>query len=794
MGDGDPGSGSGPPHVVRLLWRWAWLGAVLVGGLVGVVTAASIHMPQVDTLSGYTPGLVTHLYDVNGETIVTYKRENRILLEESEIPDLLRDAIVAVEDERFYRHGGVDLQGILRATYENLVAGEIVEGASTLTMQLAENLYHTRGRDWRRKISETLLAVEIEKRYSKQQILTLYCNVVYMGAGQYGMEAAARHYFGKSVDELSLAETATLAGIPRAPSVYNPRKNPGRTAERRNHVLGRMLAVGVIDRATYQRAVSQPLQVTDRPPTRSRSGSYFAEEVRRRLEERYGDERLYEGGLQVQTTLDPRMQRAAEETIRERLLHLDHRRGWRGPIRQLEEIAPAEAELPSWGDEVVPGPWYRGVVLSADASSAEIAIGEERFTLGRDGIAWTREHRVSKLLEAGDVAWFRLEASEEERRLVLEQEPELEGVAIVLESTTGAVRAMVGGWSFERSQFNRATQARRQVGSAFKPFVYGAALESGFTPADTVFDAPTAFRGADGPESYRPRNYTRRHHGIITLRRALEQSVNVPAVKLLDMVGVERVIDFARRCGIDGDLPRYPSIALGSADLAPLELAHAYATIANQGLSVEPYLVDEVATSGGRALEGHTVQARMATDAAVAFVLTRMLEGVVDRGTGAAIRSLPIAVAGKTGTTNDYTDAWFVGYTPTYTILTWVGYDKKRSLGRGMTGAEVALPIWRKIAERGLEEGWLERGAEFAVPPGVELLPVSHRTGRLASGSGPGVIEEAFVAGTQPQRPSAGYDPEVMSLPIYQQRQFYIPKEGEKSPVGQSFDGEGEPG
>jgi penicillin-binding protein 1A len=770
----------------RHFWRFAWLYALGVGSLTGVVVAASIHMPQVEALADFNPGLITHLYDRQGEVYKDYAVENRFLLREHEIPQLLRDAVVAVEDERFYQHGGIDLHAILRTARTNLSTGTRGQGASTLTMQLARNLFLTREKTWNRKISEALLAVEIEKRYSKDQILTLYCNLVYMGEGMYGMEAAARHYFNRSVHELRLAETATLAGLPQRPVAYSPFTNPELALRRRDHVIRRMGATGVITREQIEEALAEPLLVAKSRPQPADSGAYFAEEVRRHLERRYGARRLYEDGLQVHTTMDPQIQHATEEALRRGLEVLDRRRGWRGPTLNLGEDRLAERRLPSWerDGELRDGRWYEGIVLSADANRAEVVIADRRFALSREGIAWTRKNRITEVLRMGDVAWFRLEgAEEEEPRIFLEQEPALEAAAVVLEAGSGAVRALVGGWDFDRSKFIRITQARRQVGSAFKPFVYGAALEHGFTPADTLFDAPVAFMGGDARLSYSPRNYDRSYSGILTLRRAMERSINVPAVKLMDLVGIERVIDFARRAGIESDLPPYPSLALGSADLVPLELAAAYSVFQNQGLYIEPYLVQQVTTPDGRQLEEHYPQARKATDPQVAYVMTHMLQGVVQRGTAARLAPLGVQLAGKTGTTNDYTDAWFVGYTPRHTILVWVGFDQKRTLGRGMSGGVAALPIWKEIAEAGLEDGWLDANERFTPPAGVTFVDVELYTGLLApAGGGARTVREAFVTGTEPTRTWTPFAADVSALPWWQQQSFYIPKEGERMP------------
>lgn len=758
------------------------LATLLMAAFTGVIVGASIKRPEVEALADFTPRLVTELHDRQGRVFRQYAREHRILLDETEVPELLRNAIIAAEDANFYIHGGIDLKGIVRAAWTNLREGGKREGASTITMQLARQLFLSRDKKWTRKIEEAFLSVELEKRYSKQQILTFYANLVNLGGGNYGMEAAAQNYFGKSVAELSLVEAATLAGIPQRPSAHNVYLRPEVVKKRRNHVLGRMLAEKMIGQEEYERAIAEPLLVI---PKRREStlGSYFAEEIRRDLQESFGTSALYDRGLQVHTTLDRDIQRATETALREGLLRLDHRKGWRGPREHIADGDLEERELPSWSEPAVPGEWREGIVLESTATAARVKIADTIHDLGRAGIAWTRRARPDEVLKRGDVAWFRLAESDGESVLHLEQEPQIEGAAVVIEAATGAVRAMVGGWDYDRNEFNRVTQAERQVGSAFKPFVFGAALESGFTAADTLFDAPVVFLGADNTPSYSPRNYYRRYDGIITLRETLEKSVNVPSVKLLDLVGVQQVIDFARRCGLRGELPPYPSLALGSADIRPLELAAAYGTFVNQGIHVEPYFVERVEGPDGRLLDEHLTRAQKATEPQIAYLLTSLLRGVALRGTAAgALARLPLDVAGKTGTTNDYTDAWFVGFTPRLVILTWVGYDKKRSLGRGMTGADAALPIWVDIVERGLEEGWIQSGERFSRPPGIVEVAIDRKTGFLASDASARVLSEVFVEGTEPEQVFDARWGRIIELPWYQQEPFYIPKEGERMP------------
>jgi penicillin-binding protein 1A len=779
------------PPTRRRPWRWILpvIATAVLGAVLGVAFASAIHVPRVDTVQSLRLGAETVLLDKDGRPFQTFARQKRIPLQEGELPERLQNAIVAAEDSHFFTHGGVDAQGVLRAALKNLRAGRKREGASTITMQLARMLYLHPRKDWKRKIEEAFVAVELEKQLSKPQVLTLYCNLVNLGHGNYGMEAASRAFFDKTASQLTVAEAATLAGIVQRPSDYSPYRRPDAVVKRRNYVLRRMLEEGYIDRATHDAAVAEQLVVT-RKPAEEPSAPYFGEDIRRHLESEYGAAAIYDQGLTVRTTLDVRIQRAAERSLRAGLLRLDHRKGWRGPIERLPLTELQTREFASWDTWTgLPDVWVQGIVVETGDQVARVRIGHQVYPLDRDGIRWTNRTRPAEVVRPGDVAWFRLAKPGEDERvkttasyLVLEQEPEIEGVELVLENSTGAVRALVGGWSFARSQFNRATQAQRQVGSAFKPFVFGAALESGYTPADTLFDAPALFPGADGRLNYSPRNYYRKYFGIVTLRRALEQSLNVSSVKLQDLIGIDRVVAFARRAGLDEPLPPYPSLALGTADLTPIKLAGAYSAIANQGVGLTPYLVESVANAEGETLERHVAASRRAMSPQVAYLLTHMLEGVVDRGTAASLAQVPLDLAGKTGTTDDYSDAWFVGFTPRYTILTWIGYDQKRSLGRNMTGAEAALPPWKKLVETGLEEGWLKENERFGVPPGVVLAEVDTASGARVTAGGPGTLVEAFLEGTEPQRNYEGRLAAVRDLPWSQQRAFYTPRQGERMP------------
>ncbi|HEX2463533.1 MAG TPA: PBP1A family penicillin-binding protein, partial [Thermoanaerobaculia bacterium] len=702
-----------PQEQARGLRRRAIQLAVVlgVGAAVGVGVGAVIHIPSVESLGDFAPSLITELHAVDGTVFRGYAHERRMLLEEGEIPANLKNVLLAAEDKNFYQHGGLDLGAIVRSSLIDLQEGRRAYGASTLTMQLARTYFQlSREKMWKRKIEEALLAVELEKRLSKEQILTLYCNVINLGEGRYGFKAASLHYFGKEVADLTMPEAATLVAILPRPSERSPYRKPDVVLRYRNIILGRALREGMMTRAEHDAAIATPLGLIKRE-RRPDPGRHLAEEVRRHLEANYGVESIYDRGLQVYTTLDVTMQRAAERVARDGLAQLDRRKGWRNATYRLEAPDPDSATLPSWPDgSPRSGEWYEGIVVQVAPTEATVRIAGDAFTLDRDGAKWTGAATLTRLVKRGDVAWFEVLPDDEERaakassdrqheasgegreqhaappiqrRVALRQEPEMETALLLIESSTGAVRAMVGGWDFSRSQFNRTTQAKRQVGSAFKPFVYGAAIEAGFTPADTLFDAPVVFTGASGTLDYSPRNYKRRYLGILTLRRALEDSINVSATKLLDLVGVERVIEFARRCGIESGLPPYPSLALGTADLTPMELATAFSTLGNQGLRVDPYMIERIAARDGTVLEQHVPQASQVVQPEVAYVLTHMLRGVIQRGTAGSAAKLGLDLAGKTGTTDSYTDAWFVGYTPRYTLLVWVGYDQERYLGRG---------------------------------------------------------------------------------------------------------------
>ncbi|MBI3624946.1 MAG: penicillin-binding protein 1A [Candidatus Rokubacteria bacterium] len=619
-------------------------------------------LPSVTALETLQPLQGSKVYDDNDELFTEFQVERRIFAPLPQIPKSLRDAVLAVEDARFYSHWGVDPMGVARAVYQNFRRGRIVEGGSTITQQLAKVLFLTPDKSLDRKLKEAFLALELERRYSKDRILEMYLNQIYFGHGAFGVEAAARTYFGKSVSDLSLPEGALLAVLPRAPSTYSPFDHPEQARRRRAHVLNRMVEAGLLTKAQAAHANSADLGLI--PPERRRTtGQYFAEYVQQLLEAKYGADLVFKGGLNVYSTLNPTMQLQAEQALREGLKVLEARRG------------------PSTAAKKQPG-------------------------------------RIAS------------------------EHPE--GAILTIEPQTGSIKAMVGGYDFARSEFNRAVQAKRQPGSAFKPFVYVAALEAGLTPATTIEDSPVTYPVGKNGNPWKPDNYDRKFRGVITLEQAVEDSVNVVTVKLQERIGINRTIEVARRLGIQSPLNDDLTIALGSSDLTLLELTSAYGILANQGIFVPPTVVRYITDDQGKLLEENIPQGKEVLSPEVAYVMTRMLRGVVERGTGVAAKALGRPIAAKTGTTNDYSNAWFIGYTPKIVTGVWVGYDRPRSLGRDETGARVAVPIWVDYMGK-LLAGTLPE--DFPVPERVILVPVDLDP----SGACVRPVLMAFVRGTEPR-------------------------------------------
>ncbi len=643
----------------------ALLVVVLVGALgiaasaFWVLTILPGSLPSVTQLENFDASEGTKVYDDNDELITEFHVERRIFVPLAQIPKTLRDAVIATEDARFYSHHGVDPTGIARAIYQNFRRGRIVEGGSTITQQLAKVLFLTPDKSLERKLKEAVLALELERRYSKDRILEMYLNQIYFGHGAFGVEAAARTFFGKGVSELSLAECTLLAGLPKAPSTYSPFEHPEAAKRRRATVLARMVDVGSITQPVARKTAESALGLI--PPERRRTtGQYYLEYVQQQLEAQYGADLVFKGGLQVYTTLSPVMQVKAERALREGLKALESRR-----VAATKDSGTPAPERP-------------------------------------------------------------------------------EGALLAIDPQTGYIKAMVGGYDFFKSEFNRAVQARRQPGSAFKPFVYLAALESGQTPASVVDDSPIEFPAGRNGKAWKPDNYDRKFRGPITYQQALEESVNVAAVKVLEKNGIRHTLDLARRLGVESPLGENLSIALGTSDLTLLEITSAYGALANQGAWVRPSAIRYVLDSQRKLLEENTPQARQVVSPELAYVMTSMLRGTIERGTGVAARALGRPAAAKTGTTNDYSNAWFIGYTPQLVTGVWVGYDRPRSLGKDETGSRVAVPIWTSFMQEALAGTPPE---DFPIPERVVLVPVDLNP----SGGCVRPVTMAFVAGTEPK-------------------------------------------
>lgn len=769
--------------------------ALALGIPTGFLFANLIKIPLVQSLDNYRPSIITHIYAKDGETVAEYAIQRRIVVRLKDMAPALKNAIVATEDAEFYKHGGIDPKAILRAGVKDLIARKKVEGASTLTQQLAKQLFLTPEKSFRRKINEAFLAIEMEKNFTKDQILEMYTNQVYLGHGAYGVEAASRAYFGKHASNLSVAEAAVIAGLIRRPEYYSPINNREVSQFRRNHVLRRLLEEKYISKDEYQQALATPIVLGSFEDEAPKVGAYFSEEIRQYLEKHYGTEDLYRNGLEVYSTLDLKVQRATEAAVKRGLSAFDHRRGFRKPTRNLlaEGITPEEFRDTSW-NSFQPGELYPAAVLAVEKSKVTVKFGAETLELGPASWSWTRKPTMDGLVKRGDVIHVKLIDDPKTKKNIwqLDQLPQVQGAAVVMHVPTGEIRAMVGGYDFHTSKFNRAVQSVRQTGSSFKPFVYGAAFEKGFTPADTLFDSPITIHV--GNQVYTPRNYHAEYSGIVTIQRALELSINIPAIKTYMMVGGANVVDFARRCGITSDLPQYPSLALGAAGISPVEMTAAYNTFANQGVYIKPRLIRKITDSTAKILEEDYPELAEATSAQTAFVLTYAMQGTIDRGTAYAAHDIPGAFAGKTGTTNGFTDAWFIGFSPEYCIGVWVGYDDpSRTLGNGATGADVSLPIWTDIVKQMMADKVIvEPKAEFEAPVGVVVVPMDLQTGRRGTGPCGRVVMEAFVAGQEPDKDCSGATVAVSRLPFYLQRPFYQAKEAE--PVQPAVDPTARPG
>ncbi len=738
----------------------AFVVAALAGIFSGVLFAFAGDLPEISALDDYSPSTITRVYGNGGQTLGEFATQRRTVITYEDISPRLREAILASEDADFNTHFGLSISRILITALRDVLEQSLAAGASTLTQQLARNLFPESvgfEKSFARKIKELIVSVQIEKRYTKREIFTLYCNQIYMGHGAHGMEAAARLYFGKSAKDVNLEEAAVMAAVIQRPSDISPYVNMDRALRRRNnYVLGRMVDEGFITAAEADEARARPIVLGGRLNTERGVAPYFVEEVRKQLEARYGAKRLYESGLSAHTTLDVELQAAANQAVDGGLRDLDKRRGYRKPTQNVLDDGQAletfDHEL--WRSPMVDGDIVPALVERVVGSSAQLRVGRLSATLDPQAYSWTRRNSATRLVRAGDVIEIRLDRVNADAgiaEVTLEQTPLVEGALLAIDNRTGQVLAMVGGYSFARSKFNRATQARRQLGSLFKTILYTAAIDRGYAPTALIEDEPVSFDVGPDQDPYEPTNYDHTYEGPVTLRYALEKSRNVPAVRMLNDLGPAPVVDFASRFGFVSPMQPFLSLALGASEATLMEIASAYSVYPNQGVRMRPYLVTRITDRDGNVLEENHPDPIDAIRADTAYVMTNILRGVVLRGTGIRAASLDWPLAGKTGTVDDYTDGWFVGFDPNITVGVWVGHDEKKPLGNGEDGARSALPIWINFMKSFIERHRGEDQPQFTSPGNIVFLTVDRHTGDVVTDAfAPGTIQEAFIAGTQP--------------------------------------------
>jgi len=672
--------------------------SIAAGSAFGILAGYQYNIPKIQDLEDFRPDVISEIYSHNGEVIGEFAVERRIVVSFDDIPPYLQLGLLAAEDDQFYHHSGINYFSLPRAIYKDIIQLSTAEGASTITQQLARMLLGQYEKTLDRKIKELLIAWKIENEYSKQQIFTLYCNQHYFGHGAYGVAAAADTYFGKKLAELTLGECAMIAGLPRSPRRYSPILNPDSARSRRNYILSRMVTEGMISPKMAVEAKEESLLLQPRGRNAALA-PYFVEMVRQSLAEKYSTDVIWRSGLKVYTTLDKEMQTAANRALRDGLRRYDKRHGWRGPIENVLEnssIGLNDYHHPSWRSYIKTGDFAVGIVKGVDEREARIKIGDFSATLAPEQMKWTGAKTPKKILERGDLVYLELSEVDEENKTVrvqLDQIPEVNGALVTVENATGAIKSLIGGYDFETSQFNRATQAMRQPGSTFKPIVYSAALEKGLEPDSTIIDTPISYTDELG-RLWEPPNYDGKFKGEITLLQALTESRNVPTIKIAALIGIHEVLKMARRFGLSGTMEPYLPLAIGAGSATPLEMASTFTVFPNLGLQFEPYFISRIEDYDYVELESTLPNGKRVLQPDIADKMLRMLQNVIQEGTGKAARALGRPVGGKTGTTDDYTDAWFVGFTPSMTTAVWVGHETSRTLGYKEEGAAVALPIW----------------------------------------------------------------------------------------------------
>ena len=770
------------------------------------------ELPNIDILEDYNPNLTTRVFSDDGQMIAEFFIERRIVVPLKRMPEHLKHAFLAAEDAKFYKHEGLDYPGIMRAFMKNIKAGRIVQGGSTITQQVAKSFFLSSERTIRRKIREAFMASRIEKHLSKDEILHLYLNQIYFGHGSYGVQAASESYFNKDVSELTVAEAALLAALPKAPTRYSPYTNPAGAKRRQEFVLTRMQEEGYLPKSTVLNAKNEPLQLKAKSFGNLWVGPYFTEHVRRHIENKYGNHTLYKGGLNIYTTLNIELQKAANEAVRSGLISHDRRRGYLGPLLDLStleemDVLNLEIERIIKREGLKTGNSYYAIISETERpdGSFMVDMGSRKGLISKKDMKWARLYNpedtpngakkveLSEIFHVGSVIEVKVKkipVDEEAPILVsLAQEPQAQAALLAMESHTGYVVAMVGGYDFSKSEYNRAIQSKRQPGSAFKPIIYAAAIDRGYTPATIVLDSPLIFSEEverqeeaakievgldengeviaellyvesteydeieidDGPliQTWKPRNFGEKFYGPTTIREALTKSRNVVTVKVLRDIGVGRAIRYAKKLGIKAPLARDLSLALGSSSVSLLEMTGAFATFANLGNRPEPIFIKRITDKDGNVIEENKPSTEAAVSAQTAYIMTSLLRGVVEHGTGWRAKRLKRPVAGKTGTTNNLNDAWFIGYTPELVAGAWIGYDLERPLGRHETGSKAAAPIWVKFMKKATKDMPIK---DFLIPDGVEFAKIDPKTGLLANSQTEKPLFEVFKIGTKPTK------------------------------------------
>ena len=762
-----------------------FLGFIFATGAILFVIGAAValggvwyfqrDLPDDAALKNYEPPVMTRVHAGDGSLLGEYSHERRLYLPSSAIPPLVKQAFISAEDKNFYTHNGIDLEGIARAILANLSGNR--QGASTITQQVAKNFLLGNEKSLNRKAREALLALRIEKNYSKEKILELYLNEIYLGLGNYGVAAAALNYYGKSVNELTLPEVAYLAALPKGPNNYHPFLKRDRAIQRRNYVIDRLVADGFVKRADGDVAKAAPLGVSPKATTPvSYAAGFFAEEVRRELSDRFGEKKLYEGGLSVRTTLDPKMQQMARKALTDGLVRYDEAHGWHGVVKHIDfgaDWGVALAEVTSYNDI---RPWRLSIVLDVTDSSARIGLQPSKDrsgsietvrqtgTISLDAARWARKS-MKTILSPGDVVYADpIDGKDGQYRL--RQIPSVSGAIVAMDPFTGRVFAMVGGFSFDQSEFNRATQAQRQPGSSFKPFVYATALDNGYTPSSQILDAPIEIDQGGGLGIWRPENFEGKSGGLHTLRYGVEHSINQMTVRLAKDIGMPLIVEYAKRFGIYDDMLPVLSMSLGAGETTLMRMTTAYSMLANGGRRIKPTLIDRIQDRWGKNIykhdervcegcdapkwdnqnEPHLIDKReQVLDPLTAYQITSIMEGVIQRGTGVSIKAVGKHLAGKTGTTNDAKDLWFVGFSPDLAVGVFMGYDLPSSLGDSAQAATYTAPIFRDFMMMALKD---KPDVPFRVPANIKLISVDAKTGLRSNGAGS--ILEAFKPGTAP--------------------------------------------